>query len=119
MLHEEFVSGITPYLLTYGVYYNTKNLAFNLKVKPRPDHAFKGLDTDILGDVDKIQPIYRRFGNLEGLSVPQDEYTVHETIGPAAGVTAYLLEKGFMPSEESKNKKPKRFKELKGLLPTP
>ena len=99
---EEFVPGITPYQLTYGIYYRVKNLAFNLKIGPRKDHAFSGLNTQILGDVDQIQPIYRRFGNIEGLSVPQDEYTVHETISPAAGVTAYLLDKGFMPSEELK-----------------
>jgi hypothetical protein len=117
--HEEFVPGITPYLLTYGIYYNVRNLVFNLKIKGRADHAFAGFNTEILGNVDHVQPIYRRFGNIEGLSVPQDEYTVHETIGPAVGVTAYLIDKGFMPSEALKNRKPKKFPELKGLVPTP
>jgi hypothetical protein len=117
--HEEFVPGITPYLLTYGIYHNVKKLAFNLKVDSRADHNFSGLNTSILGDVDQVLPIYRRFGNLEGLSVPQDEYTVHETIGPAVAVTAYLIDKDMKPSQELKNKRPKKFTELKGLVPTP
>ena len=36
-------------------------------------------------------PIWRRWGNLEGQTVAASEYTVWETIAPAASVTGYLI----------------------------
>ena len=36
-------------------------------------------------------PIWRRWGNLESQTVAASEYTVWETIAPAAAVTGYLI----------------------------
>ena len=36
-------------------------------------------------------PIWRRWGNVENLTVAASEYTVSETIAPAASVCGYLL----------------------------
>ena len=36
-------------------------------------------------------PIWRRWGNIENLTVAASEYTVWETIAPAASVCGYLL----------------------------
>ncbi|MBR4252187.1 MAG: glycoside hydrolase family 9 protein [Kiritimatiellae bacterium] len=37
-------------------------------------------------------PVWRRWWNMEILTVMESEYTVSDTIGPAAGVTAYLTD---------------------------
>ncbi len=71
----EYVPGITPYRWNYGmpakavemVYGGNKALAIKC-------------------------PIWRRWGNVENQTVAASEYTVWETIAPAAAVCAYLLE---------------------------
>ena len=76
----EFVPGISPYRWTYGmpakavemVYGGDKSLAVKW-------------------------PIWRRWGNVENLTVAASEYTVWETIAPAASVCGYLLEPAGTP----------------------
>ena len=76
----EFVPGITPYRWTYGM----------------PPKA-----VEMVWGGDKARatkcPIWRRWGNLENQTVAASEYTVWETIAPAASVTGYLLEPSETP----------------------
>ena len=65
-------------------------------------------------------PIWHRRVNLEFLSVPSSEYSVWETIAPAAVVTGYLIEKPSLPTDELRNRKPAdEFRELPGYRALP
>ena len=83
---KEFVPGITPYGNTFGLDRNAVKMVYQ-------------------GNAEKL-PIFRRYVNLEFLSVPSSEYSVWETIGPAAAVSGYLIEKPELPTAELKNRKP-------------
>ena len=96
----EFVPGITPYGNTFGLDRNAVKMVYG-------KHA------------DKL-PIFRRYVNLEFLSVPSSEYSVWETIAPAAVTTGYLLEKAQLPFQEWKNRKPAGdFRKLSGYRALP
>ena len=70
-------------------------------------------------NADKL-PIFRRYVNLEFLSVPSSEYSVWETIAPAAVTTGYLLEKAQLPLKEWKKRKPAAdFRKLPGYRALP
>ena len=91
----EFVPGITPYGNTFGLDRNAVKMVYK-----------ENADT---------LPIFRRYVNLEFLSVPSSEYSVWETIAPAAVTTGYLLEKPILPLPEWKNRKPVNdFRKLPG-----
>ena len=81
----EFVPGITPYGNTFGMDKNAVKMVYQ-------DQAEK-------------LPIFRRSVNLEFLSVPSSEYSVWETIAPAAVVSGYLIEKPSLPALDWKEKK--------------
>ena len=70
----EFVPGITPYRWNYGMPAKAVELVYG------GDKAFA-----------TKWPIWRRWGNVENLTVAASEYTVWETIAPAASVCGYLL----------------------------
>ena len=76
----EYVPGITPYRWTYGLPSKAVALVFG-------------------GDRAKASqwPIWRRWGNLENQTVAASEYTVWETVAPAASVTGYLTVPGGLP----------------------
>ena len=96
----EFVPGITPYGNTFGL-------------------DRKAVDMVYKENADKL-PVFRRYVNLEFLSVPSSEYSVWETISPAAVATGYLLEKPALPSTELKNRKPAGdFRKLPGYRALP
>ena len=96
----EFVPGITPYGNTFGLDRNAVKMVYGKFA-------------------DKL-PIFRRYVNLEFLSVPASEYSVWETIAPAAVTTGYLLEKPELPSKELKNRKPAGdFRKLPGYRALP
>ena len=76
----EYVPGITPYRWTFGM-------------PPRAVQIVFGGDKELASE----WPIWRRWGNLENQTVGASEYTVRETIGPAASVTGYLLEPSGEP----------------------
>ena len=82
----EFVPGITPYGNTFGLDKNAVKMVY----KEKADDL----------------PVFRRYVNLEFLSVPASEYSVWETIAPAAASSGYLIEKPSLPSVELKNRKP-------------
>ena len=96
----EFVPGITPYGNTFGIDRNAVKMVYNK-------------------NADKL-PIFRRYVNLEFLSVPSSEYSVWETIAPAAVTTGYLIEKPALPSTGLKNRKPAGdFRKLPGFRALP
>ena len=76
----EYVPGITPYRWNYGLPWKVVEMVF------RGDKARAAK-----------WPIWRRWGNLENQTVDASEYTVWETISPAASVTGYLLEPSGTP----------------------
>lgn len=70
----EYVPGITPYRWTYGM-------------------PAKAIEKVYGGNKTYATrwPLWRRYPNIENLTVAVSEYTVWETIAPAASVTAYLM----------------------------
>ena len=70
----EYVPGITPYRWTYGIPWKAVEMVWG-------------------GDKKRASqwPIWHRWGNLENQTVGASEYTVWETIAPAASVTGYLI----------------------------
>ena len=96
----EFVPGITPYGNTFGLDRNAAKMVYK-------------------ENAEKL-PIFRRYTNLEFLSVPSSEYSVWETIAPAAAVTGYLIEKPALPTDELKKRKPAGdFRKLPGYRALP
>ena len=96
----EFVPGITPYGNTFGLDRNAVKMVYGKSA-------------------DKL-PIFRRYVNLEFLSVPASEYSIWETIAPAAVTTGYLLEKAQQPLKEWKNRRPAvDFRKLPGYKALP
>ena len=71
----EYVPGITPYRWTYALPKRAVEMVWG-------------------GDKAKASkwPIWRRWGNLENQTVAASEYTVWETIAPAASVAGYMVE---------------------------
>lgn len=97
---REFVPGITPYGNTFGMDRNAVKMVY-------------GENADAL-------PIFRRYVNLEFLSVPASEYSVWETIAPAAVTSGYLIEKPLLPPEKMKKRKPvSDFRQLPGYKALP
>ena len=90
----EYVPGITPYRWNYGMPPKAVELVFG------GDKAWASK-----------WPIWRRWGNLENQTVAASEYTVWETIAPAASVTGYLL----TPSGKPPPKRPPPAKSLRDL----
>ncbi len=96
----EFVPGITPYGNTFGIDRKAVDLVYGKRAEDLP--------------------IFRRYVNLEFSSVPASEYSVWETIAPAAVTTGYLIEKPVLPPAEWKNRKPAaNFRKLPGYLALP
>jgi len=92
--NAEYVPGITPYRWTYALPWRIGEMIWR-------------------GDKQRVSqwPIWRRWGNLEILTVGASEYTVWETIAPAASVTGYLL----TPSGTPPPKRPPPVQDLRDL----
>lgn len=90
----EYVPGITPYRWTYGMPKKAVEMVY-------------GGNKEFAGR----WPIWRRYANLEALTVAVSEYTVWETIAPAASVTAYLM----TPSDSKPQPRPRPAKRLADL----
>lgn len=133
---EEFVPGITPYRNIFGIPREDVQLAHGLFFRERKDHNFNDVGITLLPDsitggkklneqetaeaLYKNWPVWRRYANVEGFTVPVSEYTVWQTIAPAAAVTGCLLKPGWMPSETLKKRKPAAsIKDLPGFIPLP
>ena len=59
------------------------------------EHAAFSLTDEI-----KLYPFLRRWANIENQTVASSEFTVWETMGPAAAVTGYLMGPGLMPEND-------------------
>ena len=96
----EFVPGITPYGNTFGLDRNAVKMVYKNKAERLP--------------------VFRRYVNLEFLSAPSSEYSVWETIAPAAVTSGYLVEKPTPPAKEWKKRKPAEdFRDLPGYRALP
>ena len=113
----EFVPGITPFRNTYGIPRAAVKMAYGLFYPPRAHQNFSGYSISLLPkpghsenecaqEIGRILPIWRRWCNVEGESVDASEFSVWETIAPAAAVTGYLLGKADKPDPEWKKRKP-------------
>jgi len=132
----EFVPGITPYRNTFLAAMNDVRLVHGLYIDKRPFVGFNGLSQTMLplsitgGKpltvsenrtlLGKTWPIWRRWANLEGFSVPASEYTVWETISPAAVATGLLLDRAYPPEKEQLERVPvDDIRKLRGFAPLP
>ena len=97
----EYVPGITPYRWTYGMPRRAVAMVYggNKAAASR-------------------WPIWRRWPNLENQTVAASEYTVWETIAPAASVTAYLMAPGAS-KPQPRPRPAKRLADLPGYWMLP
>ena len=79
----EYVAGITPYRNTFGL-------------------AGKAKEWVWLNNADEAKqyPFLRRWANIENQTVAASEFTVWETMGPAAATTGYLMGPGLSPKND-------------------
>ena len=79
----EYVAGITPYRNTFGLPGKAREWVW-------------GNDTDEA----RKYPFLRRWANIENQTVAASEFTVWETMGPAAATTGYLMGPGLKPEND-------------------
>ena len=79
----EYVAGITPYRNTFGLPPKAKEWVW----RNRTDEI-------------KLYPFLRRWADIENQTVAASEFTVWETIGPAAATTGYLMGPGLSPKND-------------------
>ena len=98
----EYVPGITPYRWTYALPKRSVEMVWG-------------------GDKAKASkwPIWRRWGNLEDQTVAASEYTVWETIAPAASVVGYLVEPGARTELRPRPMPAKSISDLPGYWTLP
>jgi len=127
----EQIPGITPYRNTYGIPRQAVRLAFGLYYRKNPGQKFPGLAMSLLPrsgldedacarEVGLVLPIWRRWCNVEATTVAASEFTVWETIGPAAAVTGYLLNGASLPDRRWIDRRPADdIRKLPGYDPLP
>jgi len=128
---SEFVPGITPYRNTFGIPRYAVKMGYGLYHRPHIGQKFPGLSLSLIPKaglsesecakaVGGIYPIWRRWCNVEGMTVAASEFTVWETVAPAAVVTGYLLNGASAPDGAWKNRIPADdFRKLPGYAPLP
>lgn len=127
------IPGLTLYTFDGRSDYSVTNMLFSFNVEERKDHKFPGVNVTMLPDsisggrtlsraecyklVSSSIPVWRRFANLEGYAVGQNEFTVWETMAPAAAAYGALLKPGWLPPPDWKLRSPKKtLKELDGHI---
>ncbi len=125
------VPGITIYAYTTGIPYTARTALYGLFDDPQPAFAFDGSalaqlpppwnDLGLgLNDVGDIlyggMPLWRNMVTLEANNVPQTEFTVAETIGPAAAVTGCLMPASWMPNTALLQRQPRSAAQLRDAL---
>lgn len=127
------IPGLIPYAFT-GMNNNEAAMSvFRIDVGKRRDQRFDGCNVTLLPSAwaggrdlnrqecyDIIQermPVWRRFVNMESRAVDQNEFTVWETIAPAAAAYGMLLKPGWKPPPDWKKRQPKKtLAELPGAI---
>ena len=79
----EYVAGITPYRNTFGMPGKAKECVWQNKT-----------------DEIRLCPFLRRWADMENQTVAASEFTVWETVGPAAATTGYLMGPGLSPKND-------------------
>ena len=127
----EAIPGITPYRNTYGIPRDAVRMAYGLFYRSDRNWKFPGLALSLLPreglnedqcarELGRILPIWRRWGNVESRTVDASEFTVWETIAPAAVVTGYLLNGADRPDPAWREQQPAaEIRELPGYAPLP
>jgi len=126
------IPGITPYTFSGMNTYMAASRIFVLNFEMRKDHKFDGAYANLLpknqGGNEKLSvkdcysklfeliPLYRRFANLEGDAVEQNEFTVWETIAPAAAAYGALLPPNWKPDPTWKKLQPQPLDDLEGYI---
>ncbi|MCX7110948.1 MAG: glycoside hydrolase family 9 protein [Proteobacteria bacterium] len=125
------VPGITIYGYTSGLSYSARTQVYGLFDQPYPYYQFAGsaiaqlpppwddtgLTLDNIGNIlYGYTPIWRRLVAMENSNVAQSEFTVAETIVPAASVTGPLMGKAWMPSASLLSRGPRTEKEFRDSL---
>ncbi|MEA4861765.1 MAG: glycoside hydrolase family 9 protein [Victivallaceae bacterium] len=127
------IPGITPYTYSGMNNYYAASRIFCLIYEPRNDHRFAGCYANLLPDsmgggreisqsecykiIQSSIPLWRRFANLEGLAVNQNEFTVWETMAPACAAYAILLPDNWMPPPDWKKREPvKDISDIEGHI---
>lgn len=114
--------GLTPYTFSGENNYSASRMIFRFEHKPRPDHRFAGCEVNLMPKslgggramsqkecamiLQRTIPVWRRFANLEGYAVNQNEFSVWETMAPAAAAYGALLRPGWMPPKDWRAQKP-------------
>ena len=113
----EYIPGITPYRNPYKIPRNAVKMAYGLYYREHSKLQFPGLNLSLLPkagldedtcsrEISKLLPIWHRWCNIESETVGASEFTVWETIAPAAAVTGYLLNQASKPEEAWLNRQP-------------
>lgn len=130
---DEYVPGITPYGNTYAVPWEDLKVAHGLFYNGNKLESFSGSSIAFLPKyregvkleecmpaLRELWPIWRRCACLEAFTVPVSEYTVWETISPAAAVTGYLMDKPMLPKKEWIERRPAAdLRRLPGYMALP
>jgi hypothetical protein len=125
------VPGITIYGYGFGIPFAARQVVYGLFNDANPGMAFDGVAlaqlpppwnntamslTEISNTLYSAMPIWRNMVTMEAANVPQNEFTVPETIGPATLVTGVLMGAGWTPPPTLLNRKPKTAAELQDAL---
>ncbi|MDD3885387.1 MAG: glycoside hydrolase family 9 protein [Victivallaceae bacterium] len=127
------IPGLTPYTYSGRVHESAFSYVYSLDYGARIDHLFAGLHVPLLPhkiypdsklNMTKLKeslyetiPLWRRHIELEGMAVGQNEFTVWETMGPAAAFYGALLTPGWKPPAEWKKIEPKKkIEDIPGYL---
>jgi endoglucanase len=110
----EPVPGLTPYGII-SIPYGTVKDVLRPTIEPKEKGGKATVHTFLPPpyDVEQIPiPLWRRISPHSSQDPLNNEFTVQETLSPAVVMFAALMEPGWMPSEDLKNRKPREPKDL-------
>lgn len=127
------IPGLTPYTYAGPGSAAAREMIYLLQYRPRKDFDYPGVQVSLmphaLSDrqdltpqqarplLDPYIPLWRNFANLEGFDVAANEFTVWETISPAAAGFGVLIEPGMKPDPAWKKVQPQKdIKKIPGRL---
>ncbi|MBE7466948.1 MAG: glycoside hydrolase family 9 protein [Planctomycetes bacterium] len=96
------VPGLTIYGLTGGMYPQLRMTAWSAVKAPGSRDV-----VEFMKPANRAIPIFRQWSCHPRLNVPQNEFTVHETMSSTIFTCAMLLPEGWKPSEDLKKRGPR------------